>query len=217
MNLRIARAVLVSIVFIGLATSLATAALIPGMSFEHYPRVYSMDVSVNYDADGGTGGNGLLTASGYTWDCYESDPDSSYPLYGFFDLSVEIDKTNPNDIVAVGGTLVVSDEPVYGDPLVNLFASTTLTDFGFGGDDLLQFLFVQNGPGMPPENEPVGIIISGVSIDNALFSEANPPTFQEDFSNTGNGSSNAFYLPEPASMILLSVGFGSLCLRRRRK
>ena len=99
-----------------------------------------------------------------------------------------------------------------------MFESVTITDFGFGGDDLLQFLFVQNGTGMlAPDNGPIGVIISAVSIPDGDFSEANQPDFQTDFSNAGNGYSNSFYLPEPTSMLLLTVSLGSICIRRRRK
>ena len=77
MSCKVIRVVFVCIVFLGITAGLAGAGLIDGLSFDHYPRVYSVDVQVDYDADGGTGGTGLLTASGWTWDCYENDPSSS--------------------------------------------------------------------------------------------------------------------------------------------
>lgn len=211
---KVSCAVFVSVVFLGLATSLAGAALISGLSFEHFPRAYSIDIQVNYDATnaGGTPGAGLLTADGWSWDLYSENSVDSYELLGIFSLEVEIDKTTGQ---AINGTLLVDDP---GGPVETLFFSTTITDFGFGGDDLLQFLFVQNGTGMlAPDNEPIGVIISGVSIPNALFSEANQPTFQVDFANNTNGYSNAFYLPEPATMLLLATGMVSICIRRRKK
>jgi hypothetical protein len=215
MTHKVLRALFVSVVFLGLTTSLAEAELIDGLSFDHYPRVYSADIQVDYDADGGTGGTGLLTASGWTWDCYEENSGDSYALYGDFYLEVEIDKSDSENILAASGYLTVDDP---GGPVEDLFYSTAITDFGFGGNDLLQFLFVQEGSGMmAPDGEPIGIIISGVSIDDDLFSEANPPTFLVDFYNNYNGSSNTFYLPEPTTMLLLTIGLGSMCIRRRRR
>ena len=212
MNYKVIRVVFVCIVTLGLTTSFVDGVLIPDLSFDHYPRVRAIDVSVTYDANGGTGGTGLLTASGYTWELYMENASNYDDLDGDFYLEVEINKTT---LKPASGFLTVDDYYMSGD---DLFYSTIITDFGFGGDDMLQFRFVQEGTGMmAPDNEPVGVIISAVSIPNELFSEANQPTFLVNFSNSGNGYSNIFYLPEPATMLLLAAGLGSICIRRRRK
>jgi len=196
----------------------AHAELIP-LDLEHYPRVYSNAVQVDYDADGGGGGGGctlgLLTASGWTYDLYEENADDSLPLYaGDFLLEVVID---PLTDTAVSGTLSVTGDP-YG-PLQNMFSSSTLKTwqpFGFGGDDLFEFQFIQDStPGLPPEDEVLGIILSGVGIPNDIFAEGVLPTFDVDFSNTGNGYSNTFWLPEPSTAVML--GLGALGFMRRRR
>ncbi|MCK4602509.1 MAG: PEP-CTERM sorting domain-containing protein, partial [Phycisphaerae bacterium] len=179
------------------------------LSIEHYPRTYSLDIQVTYDPDAGPDGNGLLTADGWPWEHYEDADDGVYDIWnGVFDLDVVIDPTTGQ---AVSGTLNVTGDP-YGS-LETLFYSTTLTQFGCGGDDLFEFVFTQEGAGIPPEGAPIGIILSAVSITE--FDENNEPVFDTYFDNNGNGYSNTFYLPEPSSAVLLAlVGLG--LLRRRR-
>jgi len=183
------------------------------LSLEHYPRVYSTFVQVDYDP-AGAGANGLLTASGWTWDLYEDATQASWPIYaGDFLLSVEID---PATGQAVSGSLDVTGDP-YGS-LETLFYSNNLTAFGYGGDDLIECLFLQEGSGLPPEGALVGIIMNAVSIDDLVFSEGVVPDWDVAFSNTGNGYSNTFYLPEPSSVVLLGLaGFGVISRRWNRR
>jgi len=183
------------------------------LTVEHYPRVYSTFVQVDYDP-AGAGANGLLEASGWTWDLYEDETSMSWPIYsGEFLLSVEIDKATGQ---GVSGSLDVTGDP-YG-PLETLFYSTTLTAFGYGGDDLFECLFTQEGSGLPPVGEPIGIIMNAVSIDDLIFSEGVEPGWDVAFSNGGDGYSNAFYLPEPSSMALLGLaGLGLISRRRIRR
>ena len=89
------RVIFISVIFLGLTASFAGAALIPGLHFEHYPRVRAIDVTVEYDATnaGGTAGTGLLHAQGYTWEYYEENGSTFIGIDGFFTLDVEINKT----------------------------------------------------------------------------------------------------------------------------
>jgi len=203
------RAVFVSIVFMGLTTSLAGAALIDGLSFEHFPRVRATSVMVNYDPDGGTNGRGLLTFSGFTTEYYhdELNPTSFDDIDGDFYLRVEIDKTS---LQAVSGSLTpLAVDDFYGyanppnydaPPLEALFESDTSEepiDFGYGGSGLFQFLFKQTGSGMlAPVGSTIGVIVDATGLSSGTFGG----DFQSDFSNGGIGFSNIFYLPEPTTM-----------------
>jgi len=185
------------------------------LDIEHLPRLYALDVQVDYDADGGGGGMGLLTAEGLSWDLYQPPAGDAVEMWaGVFDLSAVID---PVTDTVVSATLYVSGDPDFVE--VPLFTSATLTpwrpNFGFGGNDLLEFIFEQEGPGLPPEGEQIGVIINGVSISDAIFAEGVLPTFAEDFHNSGNGYSDTFFLPEPATAAFLALG--ALALRRRRR
>ncbi len=50
-----------------LAFASAAQADILDLDITHFPRVRSGDIFINYDADGAASGNGLFTASGYTY------------------------------------------------------------------------------------------------------------------------------------------------------
>ena len=193
-----------------LSVSAAQADLL-GLTVEHYPRLFSDDVTVTYDQDGGPGGKGLLTATGYSWDLYEYEGDTTHPILdndSAFTLTTVIEPDTGGEI---SGTLNVTGD-TYGS-LETLFNSANLVGFGFGGDDLFEFLFVQQGDGLPDEGDYIGVIMYANLTE---FDEDNPPVFNAgDFVNPGNGQSNTFYLPEPASATLLVLA-GLGILRRRR-
>ncbi len=199
------------------AVASAQAALI-GLTMTHFPRVASNGIEVVYVAPTGGDTLGTLTAFGDAWDIYSSSSPTAEEGWGFFDLTVVIDSTTGE---AVSGSLLVDDDPDdgYGD----IFSSGTILDFGFGGDDLMEFKFTQEGdsgmPTGPQDGDIIGIILSAMSIPDAIFADGDPgivPDWTTDFSNSFNGESNTFFLPEPASLGLLAAG-GLALLRRRRK
>jgi MYXO-CTERM domain-containing protein len=213
----------------------AQATPLLDLTISHFPRVYATDVHVKYVADGASvdanllAGQGLLTVEGTPWTLYEEGgPEEGVDINeGVFSIRAVIDRATT---AAVGGQMEITGDPVMvdsGDPysgvLRGLFYSTTFKllpggtpAFGAGGNDTLDFIFVQEGtPSLAPESASVGIKIYGESVPDSLFSEANPPTFQVDFENLSDGSGNAFYLPEPASLSVLALGAIAL-LRRRR-
>ncbi len=198
----------VAVVLMCAVVSSASAEMI-GLSFEHYPRTMSIAIQVTYDPTAGSDANtGLLTATGTTMEVFWNETGSEMVLPGIFDLSVEIDKATGE---GVSGDLTVTG--MVGGLPQTLFASETLTDFGFGGDDLFEFIFEQNGAGLPPEDEEIGIILSGVSIVDAEYGD---PIFGQSFDNNANGYADTFYLPEPASIVVLLTVGGGMLFRRRR-
>ena len=148
----------------------------------------TFDLKVVYDADGGAGGNGLLTATVNfdPWGAWTSLQDYSVDgvtsagnYLGYFFLEAEINKTT---LEAVSGTVSVSSDQSWGGFLDgdldfsggNLDSweageraySTNLVDFGFGGYGLFDFLFWDSTGDLPKSYEPNGrmtVIINGAS------------------------------------------------------
>lgn len=199
-------------VLLGVVAS-SQAALI-GLEMTHFPRVGSNGIAVDYVAPTVEGGNGTLTAFGDAWDIYSSSAPEAEEAFGFFDLTVIIDSSTGD---FVSGSLLVDDD-IYGD----IFNSSTILDFGFGGNDLFEFKFTQQGnsglPTGPQNGDTIGVILSAVSIPDTIFDDSPVivPDWTTDFSNNWNGESDTFFLPEPASLGLLVAGSIAL-LRRRRK
>ncbi len=191
----------------------AQASLI-GLEMAHFPRVASNGIAVDYIAPTGGETYGTLTAFGDAWDIYSSSAPEAEEAWGYFDLTVMIDPITGD---AVSGSLLVDDD-FYGD----IFNSSTIVDFGFGGNDLFEFKFTQEGnsglPTGPQDGDSIGVILSAVSIPDAIFDDTPVivPDWTTDFSNNWNGESDTFFMPEPASLGLLAAG-GLALLRRRRK
>ncbi len=187
-----------------LCASVASADRL-NLSHPHYPLVASDFIQVDYDADGGAGGMGLLTAVGYAADLQEFEGDSQI-IDGDFILTVVI---NPTTGAGISGELVVSE---WWDVSSDLFYSADLTAFGWGtleGDDVFEATFIQDGNMMASDGDDLGVILALASIDA-------PWDFSQDFSNSGYGTSQSFYMPEPTTMIVMSIAGIGLLRRRRR-
>ncbi|NQU75378.1 MAG: hypothetical protein HQ546_03555 [Planctomycetes bacterium] len=182
------------------------------LSLSHYPRLYGGAAQVTYVPPAVPGETGVLTVVGQSWEIYEDENGTTTWLYaGDLTLEAVID---PGTAQAVSGSLSVT-----GDPqgfLEDLFSSAQLTQFGFGGNDLFEFVFIQAGQGIPLDGEAIGVIVSGVSIDDSIFSEGNLPAFDIYFANNGNGYTNTFYLPEPTCAAFLMLAACGAVRRRRR-
>ena len=201
-------------VLFALAAS-AEASLI-GLELTHYPRVASSGILVTYVAP--TGGDvygTLTTAFGETWDLFSDETQTADEVWGAFDLTIQIDPST-GQAVPGSGSLLVADDIAYG----SMFASSTILEFGYGGDDIMEFRFVQQGvsglPNGPQNGDMIGVILSAMSIPDAIFAAPETvPDWLTDFSNNYNGQSDTFFLPEPASLGLLAAG-GLALLKRRR-
>ena len=195
-----------------LQASPASAELL-NLPFPHYPRVKAIGMTVTFELpeDPLPTDTGTFRASGYTTEQYDyqiDDPD--YPVYLDGDFLLEAVLNQDGSFVS--GTLTVNAD--YFDPDNSmLFYSGTLADFGFGGADLFEFKFTQQGDMLAPDGEPVGVILSGVSI--GFDPNTNPVVFTSGFANNDNGFCDVFYLPEPATAILLLAGLAVLRARGR--
>ena len=203
------------------------------------PILVTFDLKVTYDADGGTGGNGLLTALGSfdpwgNWTSlqdYSPDGVTSTGTYlGYFYLEAEIDKTT---LEFVGGMVSCSSDQDWDGYLDadldwsggNLGAgefgervySTDLVAFGFGGYGLFDFLFANSSGDLVQarDNGYVYILIDGIFDGSGAYSlPTDWDTFQYDFENNTTGKAD---VPEPATLGLLTAAGVSLLARRRRR
>ncbi len=180
------------------------------LPFPHYPRVWNIAIGVSYTLPDNPSptDTGDFTAIGYSSQQYTDGEGSLVILDGDFVL---------NAVLRQDGTFVSGDLTVDGDWLNPdtslLFHSSKLTAFGYGGDDLFEFKFTEEGNYLAPDGENVGVILAGTSIPQ--FDETHPPVFTSSFDNMYDGTANVFYMPEPTTCLLL--GLASLGLARVRR
>ena len=141
---------------------------------------------------------------------------------GMFSLTATIDE----DGIASAATLRLTGDLGAGEE--TLFFSDTLLQFGFGGADIFEFVFVQQddpselgtNESLVPLNTSLGVLVSFMSAD---FDATDPLPFGTDFA-TGQfdftAFSKTFPIPEPCSATLLALGLlalvGRRCFRGRR-
>jgi hypothetical protein len=202
-------------------SAVAQAGPALNLNVEHYPVVFAPGVYITYDPAGAPDGKGLLTAVGYpdVFDIDGNNPTASIALdpQDWDDNFILTAVIEPTTGEALSGTLLVQGitlDPAggYVSPLTSpdMFYSTILTGFSVRPSQLFEFTFQQEGAMIPPDGEPIGVILSGVSIPGE-------PDFTVAWENNANGFSNTFYMPEPASMITLLVVAGAGLARRRRR
>ncbi len=87
-----------------------------------------------------------------------------------------------------------------------------LTAFGWGtaaGDDLFEATFVQEGNMLTDDGGNIGMILFSAGAGA-------PWDFTQDFNEGWSGFSKTFYMPEPSTMVVMSIaGIGLLRKRRR--
>ena len=215
------------------ATSVQATPLNPLMQLttEHYPLILAEQMQVDYygvDHASNTLPNsdtqGLLVLTATVMEFTSDEGATATGAFGSFAISIAVDPLTGEGLsgsLAVTGTQAdVNNIANWGQNLPGLddediFYSTNLTDFGSGFDDRFEFIFAQEGTGMlAPDAEPIGVIASAWTIPGMTV-----PDF--DMSGWDNGSgltakSHTFYMPYPATLLVLAIAGGLAVVRRRR-
>jgi hypothetical protein len=210
------KAVVVGLLAVGLmfATCDFAQATLIGVQIR-YPIVKSNWIPVSYDADG-RGANGLLKAEiGYPNDAQLS-PTQYIPYLGdnsSFALEAEVTHAGQG----VNGTLMITGDLTGGLNAVPLFSSTSLIGFGFGGDDLFEFIFTQKA-GVPTALLPAGRQI-GIILDARQINAGGAWNFNADFSGPAGGAyaDAGAAVAEPSTCALVVLGALGLIRRRRSR
>lgn len=179
----------------------AQGALIGVQKNGNVPDIYVGLIDIAYNAT-----TDAFTAGGIAGSVdFGSDPQGI--TNGTYSIAITVDENGVpgSGVLTIGGT-------------VGSYASGTLlvgslVDFGFkaGGNDIFDFLFTPTGGDLQSAFSPqVGVILTAGST-----------AFADDFtvsfsSSSGNGSSDNFRVPEPATLALVGIGFAGLAARRRR-
>ncbi len=200
------RSVLATIVILLVATAAQGARL--NLPLPHYPYVSSAFIDIDFVPSAG-GTDGTLTAYGYTAQL-RTDATTTSDLFGEFSLTAQIDAEG----IASSGSLSLTSD--FADSI--MYNSTDLTGFGFGGDeDMMEFTFTQDGAtSMVPDDAMLCVILYGIGMPGSQYDFTTSWDNYDGTPGNGNGHSETFYAPEPATMILLAAGSLGL-LRRRRK
>jgi hypothetical protein len=178
------------------------------------PDIVSGYIDVDYD-----GNAGLFTAHGYTiaLDLDFSNP-PDYMITGnprAFDLQMTI---NPLTAALINGTVSFGGRiPALG-AMSDTLLTGTITDFGFQtgpNSQVFDFRFSVTGGDLASLFGTVSwVILNGVSINGF------DGTFDQDFSNRSNGTTDCFAgVPEPSTGVLAmicSLAWGASRLSRRR-
>ena len=174
-----------------------------GLTVPSDPLVVTDAVLVEYTLTGTNTGH--LSASG-NLSTYNDGPESTVTLngqYGLFQLEVDLYR----DGGFVGGSVELRGAVDANPQPPVLFYSDNLTDFGFGIDDTLEFLFTQTGAGVPPVNAPFGVILlwSGFSGDPV-------EGFSQPFNSFYGSQADTFYVPEPLHFVCCQPEWLGFCV-----
>ena len=156
-----------------------------------YPLVTGgISASLDYDADGGAGGNGLLTGSSFLSN-YNPDGSGSQSLTQIGQLTFEV-VIDPSTGEGLSGSLTATGD--VGSGMETLFGSSQLVDFGFGGTGLFEAVFVQAaGSSLAPAGAQIGL------IHDSAGSFSSGVSFDSDFT-TNPLKNDIFLIPEPATL-----------------
>jgi hypothetical protein len=195
----------VGIVFV-LCLCAAVQANPLNLTVPHDPWVLTDAVYVQYTLTGADTGHLLAYGCPTT---YNDGPESTVtlnPYYSYFELNLDLYTSGE----PIGGSLTLSGATDNNPTPPVLFYSTLLNAFGYGADDKFECILTQEGPGVPQEGDLIGVILIGTSIPG------DPDTwFTDAFNNNYNGQADVFYLPEPATLVVLAIGALGLLGRRK--
>jgi hypothetical protein len=196
---RIARLLCVLAV-VSLSTSVMATPLNLTQAFPDFSAITQVDTE--YDAS-----QDIFSVTGFI--SQYSDP-TSHLATGAFTLDAVIDDTG----ALTSGTLTINGIVLDGiapPPAADLLI-VDLTDFGFSGtgaSTIFEFIGDTTGGSMAGLfDNGVGVILNPGTTDYAGL-------FTSDFVGS-SGTVDAFYVPEPATMILLLGGLSALAVRRKR-
>jgi hypothetical protein len=171
----------------------------------HEPDITSLFIGVEYNA-----GDGILTASGSAGALYMSPTDIYDITSGAFDISMVLDTEG----VPQSGSLTIRgsiDSLGIAGPIL---LTGDIDQFGFG-DELdpgpLEFIF--NVTGGDLGDAPYFPVAAAVLLHDSGFEGS----FENNFSNFWEGSSDTYAVPEPSLWILLLTLTGSGLLASRRR
>ena len=161
-------------------------------------------IDITYTFNAGTG-IGALTAFGGASQL--NLPPSQAIIGGVFDLNATIDT---NNATATGSLTINGTSPGFSGPLLT---ASTLSAFGAGADDPLEFVFDNLGGSAATTFGPgAGVILSATGFSGSLT---------QDFGTVGAfpASATTFGIPEPGTTAMLLWGGGALVvgLKRRRQ
>jgi len=181
------------------------------------PDITSDFIDVEYDA-----GSDLFSALGFAEQLVDlalvTHPNTAV-TYGSFSITATIDAGGN---ASAGSLSITGAMPSLGAPGPTLLTGT-LSAFGFldpPGGDIFEFLFTITGGDLATPGQ-YGLPGSTVGVILTMFAPGSfNGTFTNSFNNNGGipgfgaGVSDTFFIPEPNSLVLLSLGV-FICLRRK--
>jgi hypothetical protein len=201
---------------VGIAGLSGTASAAPIILISQSPDVGSPNLINTYYSV--TSGTGTFTATGTTGNIdlvnLTPDPGNTWSLVAHF---TPTGSGSGNAPTIIDGTLTINGK-VGANPVATLLSSSTLTTFGFSTlHPNFQFVFSNGSGTLDPLGKNIDVLVNASNVADGTYTD---DFFAGSFgsnTNTSTGSSDAWPVPEPASLGVLSLGGVALLARRRRR